>query len=53
MTFLSFSIRYFLFLSENWSQGGDPVIFKKLNDAYYKLIGHIQKVQSQNTENIA
>ena len=53
MTFLSFSIRYFLFLTENWSQGGDPVIFKKLNDAYYKLIGHIQKVQSQNTENIA
>lgn len=45
------SLIYFLFLIENWSQGGDPVIFKKLNDAYYKLIGHIQKVQF--SENIA
>ena len=26
-------------------KGGDPVIFKKLNDAYLKLIGHIQKVR--------
>ena len=25
-------------------KGGDPVAFKKLNDAYYKLIGHITKV---------
>ena len=25
-------------------KGGDPVIFKKLNDAYNKLISHIQKV---------
>ena len=25
-------------------KGGDPVVFKKLNDAYLKLIGHIQKV---------
>ena len=25
-------------------KGGDPVIFKKLNDAYLKLIGHIHKV---------
>ena len=42
------SLIYFLFLIENWSQGGDPVIFKKLNDAYYKLIGHIQKVSIVN-----
>ena len=26
-------------------QGGDPIEFKKLNDAYLKLIGHIQKVR--------
>ena len=26
-------------------KGGDPVVFKKLNDAYYKLIGHITKVR--------
>ena len=26
-------------------KGGDPVIFKKLNDAYYKLIGHVTKVK--------
>ena len=26
-------------------KGGDPVVFKKLNDAYLKLIGHIQKVK--------
>ena len=26
-------------------KGGDPVVFKKLNDAYLKLIGHIQKVE--------
>lgn len=26
-------------------KGGDPVVFKKLNDAYLKLIGHIQKVR--------
>ena len=32
-----------LILLENSFQGGDPVIFKKLNDAYYKLIGHIHK----------
>jgi len=25
-------------------KGGDPIEFKKLNDAYLKLIGHIQKV---------
>ena len=25
-------------------KGGDPVVFKRLNDAYYKLIGHITKV---------
>ena len=25
-------------------KGGDPIVFKKLNDAYYKLIGHIHKV---------
>ena len=25
-------------------KGGDPVVFKKLNDAYLKLIGHITKV---------
>ena len=25
-------------------KGGDPVVFKKLNDAYNKLIGHVQKV---------
>ena len=25
-------------------KGGDPVVFKKLNDAYYRLIGHITKV---------
>ena len=25
-------------------KGGDPVAFKKLNDAYLKLIGHITKV---------
>ena len=27
-------------------KGGDPVVFKKLNDAYLKLIGHIQKVET-------
>ena len=26
-------------------KGGDPVVFKKLNDAYNKLIGHIRKVK--------
>ena len=26
-------------------KGGDPVVFKKLNDAYYKLIGHTRKVE--------
>ena len=26
-------------------KGGDPVVFKKLNDAYYKLIGHVRKVK--------
>ena len=25
-------------------KGGDPVVFKKLNDAYNKLIGHVRKV---------
>ena len=25
-------------------KGGDAVVFKKLNDAYLKLIGHIHKV---------
>ena len=25
-------------------KGGDPVVFKRLNDAYYRLIGHITKV---------
>ena len=25
-------------------KGGDPVVFKKLNEAYNKLIGHIGKV---------
>lgn len=25
-------------------KGGDPVVFKKLNEAYNKLIGHILKV---------
>ena len=29
-------------------KGGDPVVFKKLNDAYLKLIGHIQKVGLEN-----
>ena len=28
-------------------KGGDPVVFKKLNDAYNKLIGHIQKVKNR------
>ena len=27
-------------------KGGDPVVFKRLNDAYYKLIGHITKVSN-------
>lgn len=27
-------------------KGGDPVVFKKLNDAYNKLIGHVQNVHS-------
>ena len=27
-------------------KGGDPVVFKRLNDAYYKLIGHITKVNN-------
>ena len=26
-------------------KGGDPVEFKKINDAYNKLIGHITKVR--------
>ena len=26
-------------------KGGDPIVFKKLNDAYNKLIGHIGKVR--------
>ena len=25
-------------------KGGDPIVFKKLNDAYLKLTGHIYKV---------
>jgi len=28
-------------------KGGDPVEFKKLNDAYLKLIGHLQKLEEQ------
>jgi len=28
-------------------KGGDPIEFKKLNDAYLKLIGHIQKLDEQ------
>eukprot|EP00092_Neocalanus_flemingeri_P075995 GFUD01094224.1.p1 GENE.GFUD01094224.1~~GFUD01094224.1.p1 ORF type:complete len:743 (-),score=222.03 GFUD01094224.1:579-2807(-) len=28
-------------------KGGDPVVFKKLNDAYNKLIGHIAKLEQQ------
>ena len=31
-------------------KGGDPVVFKKLNDAYLKLIGHIQKVSVNKTQ---
>jgi len=28
-------------------KGGDPVVFKKLNEAYNKLIGHIGKLEQQ------
>jgi len=28
-------------------KGGDPVVFKKLNDAYNKLIGHIVKLENE------
>jgi len=28
-------------------KGGDPVVFKKLNEAYNKLIGHILKLEQQ------
>lgn len=31
-------------------KGGDPVVFKKLNDAYLKLIGHIQKLEQKVEE---
>ena len=33
-------------------KGGDPVVFKKLNDAYYRLIGHITKVTFTHSPNI-
>ena len=29
-------------------KGGDPVVFKKLNDAYLRLMGHIRKVINDN-----
>ena len=31
-------------LKSHPDKGGDPVVFKKINDAYNKLIGHVQKV---------
>ena len=34
-------------LKSHPDKGGDPVVFKKLNDAYNKLIGHIQKVRKK------
>ena len=42
---------YFQPNSYIWFQGGDPIEFKKLNDAYLKLIGHIQKVNIQIFKN--
>ena len=33
-------------------KGGDPAAFKKLNDAYYKLIGHIQKVNTVKSDSL-
>ena len=30
-------------------KGGDPVVFKRLNDAYLRLISHIQKVFIDNS----
>jgi len=32
-------------------KGGDPVEFKKINDSYNRLIGHIGKLESQAEEN--
>merc|ERR1719244_2054112 len=32
-------------------KGGDPVEFKKINDAYNRLIGHITKLEQQAEEN--
>ena len=31
-------------LKSHPDKGGDPMVFKKINDAYNKLIGHVQKV---------
>jgi len=35
-------------LKSHPDKGGDTVVFKKLNDAYNKLIGHIEKLEHQS-----
>ena len=39
-----------VFLNIPWIKGGDPIEFKKINDAYNKLIGHVNKLDAIESE---
>ena len=39
-----------VFLNVPWIKGGDPIEFKKINDAYNKLIGHVNKLDAIESE---
>ena len=39
-----------VFLNLPWLKGGDPIEFKKINDAYNKLIGHVNKLDAIESE---